>query len=84
MAFKKSKKNLSPVTEDSGDLLMKACTITIVTPSYNQGEFIEETIQSILVQKGDFFIDYIIMDGGSEDESVEIIKEYETLLKENC
>ena len=58
--------------------------ITIVTPSYNQGEFIEETIQSVLKQKGNFFIDYVIMDGGSKDQSVEVIKKYEDLLKENC
>jgi len=46
--------------------------------------FIEETIQSILSQKGDFYIDYIIMDGGSKDETVDIIKKYEKILKENC
>jgi glycosyltransferase involved in cell wall biosynthesis len=63
---------------------MNTGIITIVTPSYNQGEFIEETIRSILLQKGNFYIDYIIMDGGSEDESVEIIKKYELLLAENC
>ena len=63
---------------------MNTKIITIVTPSYNQGEFIEETIQSVLLQKGNFYIDYIIMDGGSIDNSVEIIGKYETLLAENC
>jgi glycosyltransferase involved in cell wall biosynthesis len=58
--------------------------ISIVTPSYNQGEFIEETIQSVLFQKGNFYSDYIIMDGGSRDSSVEIVEKYENLLKENC
>ena len=58
--------------------------ITIVTPSYNQGEFIEETIQSVLLQRGNFYLDYIIMDGGSSDSSVEIIKKYGKLLAENC
>jgi glycosyltransferase involved in cell wall biosynthesis len=58
--------------------------ITIVTPSYNQGEFIEETIQSVLFQKGNFYIDYIIMDGGSTDNSVKIIKKYENLLVQHC
>lgn len=58
--------------------------ISIVTPSYNQGEFIEETIRSVLFQDGEFFIDYIIMDGNSKDKSVEIIRNYENLLKENC
>jgi glycosyltransferase involved in cell wall biosynthesis len=59
-------------------------SISIVTPSYNQGKFIEETIQSILFQKGNFYIDYIIMDGGSQDNSLRIIKKYENLLLENC
>ncbi len=58
--------------------------ISIITPSYNQGPFIEETIQSVLFQRGKFYIDYIIMDGHSTDQSVEIIKKYEILLKENC
>jgi glycosyltransferase involved in cell wall biosynthesis len=63
---------------------MNTGIITIVTPSYNQGEFIEETIQTVLFQKGNFYIDYIIMDGGSTDNSVKIIKKYENLLVENC
>lgn len=58
--------------------------ISIVTPSYNQGEFLEDTIRSVLKQKGDFYIDYIIQDGGSRDSSIEIIKKYEKLLRENC
>ena len=58
-------------------------TITIVTPSYNQGQFIEETIQSVLSQEGYFKIDYIIADGGSSDNTVSIIKKYDSLLKEN-
>jgi glycosyltransferase involved in cell wall biosynthesis len=56
---------------------------TIVTPSYNQGQFIEQTIRSVLDQEGDFFIDYIIADGGSTDHSVEIIKKYDELLKKD-
>lgn len=58
--------------------------ISIVTPSYNQGQFIERTIQSVLSQKGDFYIDYIILDSASKDETVNIIKKYENLLKHNC
>ncbi len=50
--------------------------ISIVTPSYNQGEFIEETIRAILLQ-GYPNIEYIIIDGGSTDNTVEIIKKYE-------
>lgn len=54
---------------------MKLPKITIVTPSYNQGQFIEETIDSILSQ-GYPNLEYIIMDGGSTDQSVDIIKKY--------
>lgn len=57
--------------------------ISIVTPSYNQGKFIQETIQTVLSQKGDFYIDYIIMDGGSTDDTVSIIKKHEKLLRKN-
>lgn len=55
--------------------------ISIITPSFNQGQFLEETIKSVLSQKGNFFIDYIIADGESTDDSVKIIKKYDTLLK---
>lgn len=53
--------------------------ISIVTPSYNQGQFIEETIRSVLLQ-GYPNLEYIIIDGGSSDNSVEIIKKYEPWL----
>ena len=49
--------------------------ITIVTPVYNCVEYIEETIQSVLIQNYRN-IEYIIVDGGSNDGTCEIVKKY--------
>jgi glycosyl transferase family 2 len=49
--------------------------LTIVTPSFNQGEFLEETIKSVLDQEYEN-LEYIVVDGGSTDRSVSIIKKY--------
>ena len=50
--------------------------VSIITPSYNQGRFIRETIESVLSQDYDN-IEYIVVDGVSTDNSLDIIKEYQ-------
>lgn len=53
--------------------------ISIVTPSYNQGDYIEETIRSVLLQ-GYPNLEYWVMDGGSNDETVAVLEKYAPFL----
>ena len=54
--------------------------VTVVTPSYNQGRFLRRTIESVLTQSYKN-IELFVMDGGSTDESVEILKSYGNRIK---
>jgi glycosyltransferase involved in cell wall biosynthesis len=53
--------------------------ISIVTPSFNQGKFVEETLRSVLLQNYPN-LEYIVIDGASTDDSVQIIRKYEPFL----
>ena len=57
-----------------------AIKFSIITPSFNQGRYIEETILSIINQSYKNF-ELIIIDGGSTDDSVEVIKKYSSKIK---
>lgn len=55
--------------------------VSIVTPSFNQAKFIRRTIDSVLSQTGDFELDFRVIDGGSNDGTVEILQSYGNRVK---
>jgi glycosyltransferase involved in cell wall biosynthesis len=55
--------------------------ISIVTPSLNQGAFVERTVRSVLDQEGDFELEYLVYDGGSTDGTLDALRPYERRLR---
>jgi glycosyltransferase involved in cell wall biosynthesis len=51
--------------------------ISIVTPSFNQAPYLARTLDSVLSQTGDFTLEYRVIDGGSSDGSVDILRRYD-------
>ena len=68
-----------PWTEDCAPCEAGGPRITVITPSYMQGCYIEETIRSVLLQ-GYADLEYFVLDGGSTDETRDIIRKYEPWL----
>ncbi len=56
---------------------------SIVTPSFNSEKYISETIESVISQRGDFEIEYIVVDNCSKDETLNILKDFERKIKKD-
>jgi len=63
---------------------MNKLRISIITPSFNQKNYITETLLSVLNQKGSHFeLEYIVMDGGSTDGTIDVLSEIDNRFKKN-
>ena len=49
---------------------------SVVTPTYNSEQYLEETIESVITQRGNFFIDYVILDNCSTDGTIALLERY--------
>lgn len=58
--------------------------ISIITTCYNMEAYIADTLESVLSQKGNFYLEYFVIDACSTDKTLQIIKQYEQRLKEGC
>lgn len=70
---------LVPTSYFATDPPRPAPTISIVTPSYSQGQFLERTLYSV-VSQGYPGLEYVVQDGGSEDDTVDVLRRYERSL----
>lgn len=70
------KKSKYPMDDESDSLEMEKPLVSIVTPSYQQEDYIEDTIKSVQRQDYDR-IEHVVVDGGSTDDTIEILREHE-------
>jgi glycosyltransferase involved in cell wall biosynthesis len=56
--------------------MQERCKFSVVTPSFNQGDFLARTLHSVLDQKTDFLVEHIVVDGGSTDNTPDILKQH--------
>jgi glycosyltransferase involved in cell wall biosynthesis len=61
--------------------MLEAPTITVITPVFNADQFIKETVESVLLAAKDFNIEYIVVDDGSSDLTLEILQEFGSKIK---
>lgn len=64
--------------------MIPCARFSIVTPAFNSERFIGETIESVISQAGNFSIEYVIIDGGSNDGTQEIVRRFQKMLLDNA